>query len=109
MGQLIFSHKMIIPIKQMVDWELIVQKQQKTINKDNICKNSNRLYYDYKVGDNIILNDKAELKYETLHNRPLEIIQCWNNDTVTFKMGVVKIRQSIFRIKPYKSDKNVDD
>ena len=46
---------MIIPIKYEVDWELIRQQNQAQINKYNICENTHRVNYDYKVGDNFML------------------------------------------------------
>ena len=39
-GQLVFGRGMILPIKHTSDWELIRQKNQEKINKDNIRKNS---------------------------------------------------------------------
>ena len=38
LGQLLFGCDIIIPIKHRVDWELIRQKKQTQINKENICK-----------------------------------------------------------------------
>ena len=37
------------------------------------------------------------------------ITLCCNNGTVTLKYGAIKIRQNIHQIKPYTSDKNVED
>ena len=34
-GQLIFGRGMILPIKHRMDWELICQKKQTQINRDN--------------------------------------------------------------------------
>ena len=39
-GQLLFGHDIILPIKHMLEWELIRQQTQTKINKDNIRKNS---------------------------------------------------------------------
>ena len=36
-GQLIFGCDMILPIKYRVDWELIRQRKQMKINRDNAC------------------------------------------------------------------------
>ena len=41
LGRLIFGRDMILPIKHMVDWELICQTNQEQINKDNIHENRN--------------------------------------------------------------------
>ena len=50
LGELIFGRDMIILVKHMVGWELICQKKQTQINKDNNFQNSQRVYYDYKFG-----------------------------------------------------------
>ena len=65
LGQLIFGRDMIIPIKHRVHWELIRQKKQTQINRDNASKNIHRVDYDYKVGDKVILTDHTAYKYET--------------------------------------------
>ena len=54
-GQLKFGCDMIILIKHTVYWELIPQKKQAKINKENIRKNRNRVDHDYKVGDKLML------------------------------------------------------
>ena len=59
LGQLLFGCDMILLIKYKVDWELIRQKNQTKINKDNIRKNIKQVDHDYKVGDKVILNNKA--------------------------------------------------
>ena len=48
-GQLLFGRDMILLIKHEVGWGLIRQRKQTQINKDNICKNKHRVYYDYNV------------------------------------------------------------
>ena len=54
--QLIFGRDMIISIKYTMDWELICQQKQTQIIKDKIHKNRHRVEYDYKVGDDIMIN-----------------------------------------------------
>ena len=39
-----------------MDWELICQQKQTQIIKDKIHKNRHRVEYDYKVGDDIMIN-----------------------------------------------------
>ena len=39
----------------------------------------------------------------------LGIMQCWNNDTANLQYGATKIGYNIRRIKPYKSDTNIED
>ena len=56
-----------------------------------------------------MFNNKYALKYETLYIGSFEITQSWANDTVTLKMGVIKIGRNIRRIQTYKYDTNLDD
>ena len=42
-GQLSFGCDMTLVIKHKVYWEIICQLNQTQVNKDNICKNSNRV------------------------------------------------------------------
>ena len=56
---------MTLPIKQTVDWKLIRQQKQTQINKDDIHENRHRVDYDYKVRDNVMLNNYTAYKYET--------------------------------------------
>ena len=40
---------------------------------------------------------------------PFVITRCWTNDTVLLQIGATEIRYNILRIKPYKSDTQVED
>ena len=46
--------------------------------------------YSYKIGDKIVLNNKAAHKYDTPYNRQFEITKCWTNQKVTLQMGATK-------------------
>ena len=48
-----------------------------------------------------MISNKYAYKCETLYNDPFEIMQCWTNVIVTFKMGAIKIRYIIRPIKTY--------
>ena len=56
-GQLIFGRDMIILIKHRVNWELIRQQKQAQSNRENTRKNKQRVEYDYKVGDKVMLTN----------------------------------------------------
>ena len=51
LGQLSFGRDMILLTKNKVDWELIRQRKQTQINKDNISENIKRVDHNYEVGD----------------------------------------------------------
>ena len=58
-GQIIFGRDIIILIKRTLDWELIRQKNQTQINKDNIRKNRNLVDLDYNIRDEVLLTNHA--------------------------------------------------
>ena len=107
-GQLIFGRDMIPLIKHTVDWELIHQKKQIQINKDNIYKNRHIIDHEYKVGDNVMLINLSAYKYGTPYKGPFVITQCFTNVTINLQCVAVNNWYNIHRIKPYKSDTKVE-
>ena len=91
---------MIIPIKHKVDWELICQKNQTQINKDNIRKNRNRVDHDYKVRDKVMITNHTAYKYETLYKVPFVITQCFTNGRVKLQYGPTISKYNKRLIKP---------
>ena len=53
------------------------------INRDNARENKNRVDYDYKVGDTVMLLNHTAYKYETPYKVPFVITQCFINGGVT--------------------------
>ena len=100
---------MILLIKHTVGWELIRQKKKDQISKDDICKNSKRVEYNYKIRDKGMLTNNSSLKYETPYNEQFYITKCWTNSMVTLHFGVIKIRYNTRFIKPYTSDTKFED
>ena len=62
LGQLILFRDMILPIKHIVNWELIRQQNQTEINKDNSRKNRNRVDHKYKVEYKVMLTNHNAYK-----------------------------------------------
>ena len=108
-GQLISGRDMILPIKHRVDWRLIRQQKQTQINRYNTRQNKHRVYYEYKFGDKVILNNHTAYKYETPYKVPFVITQCFANVTANLQCVPTKIKYNIRRINPYKSDTKVED
>ena len=107
-GQLVFGRDIILPIKHRVDWDLIYQKKQTQINRNNACNNKHRVDYDYKVGDKFMLTDHTTYTYETPYKGTFLITQCFTNDTVMLQYGTTEIRHNIRLIKPNKLDTKVE-
>ena len=80
--QLIFGHNMILLIKNTMDCELIHQRKQTQINKDNIRKDRHIVDHDYKVGDNDMITKHTAYKYETPYPVPFLITRCFANGAV---------------------------
>ena len=55
-----------------------------------------------------MLSNHATYKYEAPYKGPFAITWRWTNDTITIQYGPMKIRHNIGRIKPYKSDTNIE-
>ena len=87
---------------------IVFQQNQTQINKENIRKNINRAYHNYKVRDKFMLNNHATYKYETPYKGPFVITKCFTNGTVNIQHESKKIRYNIHQSKPYKSDTNVE-
>ena len=64
-GQLVFNQYMILPINHVANWRYICQRKQLQIEKYFIHENSIRINYDYRVGDQVIMKNKAAYKYKT--------------------------------------------
>ena len=62
--QLIFVCDLILPIIYNAYWLLIYQQNQSNIVTDDNHKKMIRLYYNYKVGELVMLRNKASYKYD---------------------------------------------
>ena len=89
------------PINHIVNWRYICQRKQDQIEKDVICENSTIIYHDYRVGDQITINNNTAFKYKTPFKGPYEIDQTWTSGTVTIQTRAVASRMNIRHIKPY--------
>ena len=101
-GQLVFGRDMILPIKFRADWALIARQKQEVIDKSNKRENLKRKEHEYKVGDNILLQNTGILrKVATPYSGPYQIQRVFTNGTVMINKGAVLQRVNIRRITPY--------
>ena len=61
-GQLVFGRDTMLNIKHEADWELIRQRKQQMINKNNLRENSKRIPYTYQPGQKVLLKTGTEYK-----------------------------------------------
>ena len=101
-GQLVFGRDMILPITFKADWARIALSKQTLINKSNERENAKRQSHMYEKGDKVLLTTPGiNPKMEDPRTGPYEVIEVYNNGTVTIKDGPVRQRVNIRRIMPY--------
>ena len=57
-----FRRHMLYPFAKQFDWQKMLDKKQKIIDKANIKENSKRKFFDYKEGDLILILNKQANK-----------------------------------------------
>ena len=70
------------------------------INKDDICENNERVDYDYKVRDKVMLDNHAVYTFEMPYKGPFVIKKCFTNGTEKLQFGATEIRNNIRHINP---------
>ena len=92
---------MILNIQHEANWEMIKQRKQKIINKNNQLENAKRVPYEYKRGELVLLRRGNENKYESPFKGPFKILKIFNNGTVCLMVNSVEDTYNICRITPY--------
>ncbi len=100
-GQLVFGRDMIFNIQHKANWELIRERKQRLIDKNNKQENAKRIVHSYQVGDQVLLKRGTENKYEAPNSGPHTILQVYDNGTVQMKVGSVTDIYNIRRLIPY--------
>jgi len=98
---------MILNIQHLADWTAIKAHKQGLIQKNNRIENSKRIPYDYKVGDQVMLENHRANKYEQPYKGPYLIQRVNTNGTVCLKMGAVVDTVNIRRIHPFRSPNSI--
>ena len=99
---MVFKRDMILNITHQADWEMIKQRKQRLIDKNNEAENRKRKEYTYKEGEKILLRRGTENKMEVPYEGPYEIIKVNDNGTVKLRLENTQETVNIRRIKPYK-------
>ena len=82
-GQLVFGRDMIHNIAFKANWNRIQKRKQDIINKSNKKENKSRVPYEYKVGDQVLLETPGILrKLSTPHTGPYSITNVYKNGTI---------------------------
>ena len=101
-AQLVFGRDSILNTKFEADWNIIRQRKQSIIAKNNERENKGRIKHTYKVGDKVLYkrDDKAKFQKDPWDG-PYTIEEVFNNGTVRFKRGSLSDITNIRLIKPY--------
>ena len=98
---------MILNIQYLADWTAIKAHKQDLIRKNNRIENAKCIPYEYKVGDQVMLENHHANKYEQPYKGPYLIQQVNTNGTVWLRMGAVTDTVNIRRIYPFKSPNSI--
>ena len=88
-GQLVFGRDMIFNIQHKANWDIIRQRKQKLINKNNEQENKSRIPHTYQIGDKVLLRRGTENKYEAPYSGLHTILKVNTNGTVQLKVNAV--------------------
>jgi hypothetical protein len=102
-GQLVFGRDMVLNTRYLADWTAIKTRKQDLIRKNNQIENSKRIPHQYRIGDQVMLENHRANKYEQPYKGPYLITQVNENGTVRLKMGAVTDTVNIRRIHPYRT------
>jgi hypothetical protein len=97
---------MLFDIPFVADWRKIGGRRQSLTNRGNQRKNTKLIYYDYKVGDKVLLINKGILrKAESAYSKePWTITTVHTNGTIRIQHGTKIERLSIRRVEPFTDD-----
>jgi hypothetical protein len=100
--QLVFGRDMIHNIVFKANWDRIQKRKQDIINKSNKKENKKRIPYEYKVGDQVLLETPGiQRKLSTPRTGPYPVTQVYNSGTFQIQKGIVTERVNIRRISPF--------
>ena len=102
-GTIVFHRDMLLPLPILVDLQLLREKRQVVIDKNNLRENKRRKEHDYMVGDQfLIIAYKPNALEARANGPPYTITQVHSNGTVSYGLNEEVIdRINIRRIKPY--------
>ena len=84
-AQLIFRRDMIYPVEYVAEWDVLRQKKQKQIDKNNHRENSRQIDFDYRVGQKIlIINTNIQRKLDNPTTGPYKITDVFQTEQFAF-------------------------
>ncbi len=97
---------MLFNIPFVADWHKIGEQRQSLTDSGNQRENTKQIYYDYKVGDKVLVINKGILrKAESEYGKePWTITTVHMNGTIRIQRGTKTERLSIQRVEPFTDD-----
>ncbi len=94
---------MLFDIPFIANWKTIGEHRQKLTDRNTDQENEGRIYYDYKVGENILVRNEGIIhKAQSLWQKdPWTIMTVHTNGNITVQHGNKEERLNIRRIKPF--------
>ena len=100
--QLVFGHDAIMNLMFDANWQLIKQRKQNLINKNNANENNKRTKHNYKIQDLVLVKNEQSTKFgKDAYNGPWTIQEIKDNGTVKITKGPVSDVYNIRNITPY--------
>jgi hypothetical protein len=93
---------MLFDIPFVADWHKIGDYRQRQTDHSNKCENDRRVYYDYKVGDKVLIRKDGILrKAESIWKKePWTIMTVHTNGTIRIQCGTKLEQINIQRVTP---------
>ena len=102
-SQLVFGRDAILNTQFEANWNLIRERKQRLIRKNNQAENAKRIPHTYHVGDKVLFREIEKAKYgSNPWSGPYVIRQVRNNGSVILQRGAIIEPINIRLIKPYK-------
>jgi hypothetical protein len=99
-GAAIFGRDMLLDIPFIADWQKIGEHRQQLTDLNNARENKDRIDYDYKVGQKVLVRKEGILRKSesTWHRKPWLITSVHTNGTITVQHGKKLERINIQRV-----------
>ena len=105
-GAAICGQDMLFDIPFIADWQKIGEHRQQLTDLNNAHENEDRIDYDDKVGQKVLLRKEGILHNaeSRWHKKPWLITTIHTNGTITVQRGNKLERMNIRRVKPFEED-----
>ena len=97
---------MLFDIPLIADWKKIGEHRQWLTDLSNARENKDRIDYDYKVGQKVLLREDGILRNteSRWHKKPWLITTVHTDGTIKVQRGNKEERMNIPRVKPFMED-----